>query len=581
MACRKEKDSLGEVSVPADKLWGPQTQRSLQNFQIGEDKMPWELISALALIKECCARANEELQLLAPEKSRFIQEAAGEVRRGLWKEHFPLSVWQTGSGTQTNMNVNEVIARRALQLAAKTSADMSSESGQINSGESGPGGIHPNDVERKRASSGSERINSEQQQKPASRESRLSDGGIHPNDDVNKSQSSNDAFPSAMRISLALAVGARLLPALRAFEGELKRKAKDFEAIVKIGRTHLMDAVPLTLGQEFSAFQEQIRLSRERVKSALPHLLLLPIGGTAVGTGLNTAPGFGKRVCELISEKIKEDFIKGGGPAASKGISDQAFFKESAPKQKKKRPEKKPPSRQTKKHQEAAPAGSASIEEFASFSATENKMESIAAHDALIQMSGSLKTLAVSLMKIASDIRLLASGPRCGLGELALPANEPGSSIMPGKVNPTQCEALAMVSAQAMGQDLSAALGGAMGQLQLNTFKPLIIFNLLRSVRLLSDGMNNFRKKCLSGLRANEKKIRQNLQNSLMLATALNPHIGYEKASRAALAAHKNGTSLKEEAVRLGFLTEEEFDRLAQPEKMTRPNLGRPPKSSL
>ena len=483
-ASRKERDSWGELAIPESKLWGPQTQRSLQNFQIGEDKMPWEVISALALIKECCARVNGEYQLLDPEKSRFIQEAAQEVQNGLLKDHFPLSVWQTGSGTQTNMNVNEVIARRALRIAAEKG-------------------------------------------------SRLKRGDIHPNDDVNKSQSSNDTFPSAMRISLSLAVGAKLLPALRGFEGELRRKAKTFESIVKIGRTHLMDAVPLTLGQEFSAFQEQIRFGGERIRGALPHLLLLPIGGTAVGTGLNTAPGFGEKVCALISEKAKGDF-------------------------------------QRRK------AESLFIEEFASFSSAKNKMESIAAHDALIQMSGALKTLAVSLMKIANDIRLLASGPRCGLGELILPANEPGSSIMPGKVNPTQCEALAMVSAQVMGQDLSAAVGGAMGHLQLNTFKPLIIFNLLRSVRLLSDGMNNFREKCLSGIQANKKKIQENLENSLMLVTALNPHIGYEKAALAAGAAHKNGTSLKEEALRLGFLTEEEFDRLVQPEKMTVPNLKSP-----
>ena len=476
---------MGAVSVPEDRLWGAGTQRSLENFQIGEDKMPLELVFAIALIKKCCARASEELQLLDPLKSRLIQAAAEEVRRGLWSDHFPLSVWQTGSGTQTNMNVNEVIARRAMQLAAK-----------------------------------------EAKEAKGAEEAEGLKAAIHPNDDVNKCQSSNDVFPSAMRISLSLEAGIRLLPALRAFESELGRKSKDFRDIVKIGRTHLMDAVPLTLGQEFSAFQEQIRLGGERVRAALPHLLALPIGGTAVGTGLNTAPGFAQKACSLIAEEAKSRLREAKAP-----------------------------------------------EEFAAFRPAENKMEAIASHDSLIHFGGALRSLAISLMKIANDIRLLASGPRCGLGELILPANEPGSSIMPGKVNPTQCEALSMVSAQAIGQDLGASFGGAMGHLQLNAFKPLIIFNLLRSVRLLSDGMNSFRKKCLSGIRANKGKIQAHLQNSLMLAAALNPHIGYEKAARAAQAAHKNGTSLKEETVRLGFLSAEEFDQAIQPKKMTSPNL--------
>ena len=464
MADRIESDTLGEVHIPEEKLWGAQSQRSLGNFKIGQDIMPIELIQTLALIKECCAKVNVKQGSLDSNKAQWIEKAAQEIQQGLLNEHFPLTVWQTGSGTQSNMNVNEVIANRAIQLSG----------GQVG------------------------------------------DKSIHPNDDVNKSQSSNDTFPSAMRICLYLFIQKHLLPAFNLFEKTLEKKVKEFQNIIKTGRTHLMDAVPLSLGQEFSAFQQQIIFNKERIEKSLPHLLLLPIGGTAVGTGLNSFPKFSEKVCELISKKT-------GFP----------------------------------------------------FTSAKNKFEAISSHDCIVELSGSLKTLAVSLMKMANDIRLLASGPRSGLGELILPANEPGSSIMPGKVNPTQCEALAMLCAQVIGQDLSISLGGSSGHLQLNTFKPLILFNSLRSIRLLSDGLNNFREKCLEGLKANEKKIKQHLENSLMLVTALNPHTGYDKASQIAKHAYKTNITLKESAVQLGFLTAEQFDRLVQPEKMITANLQR------
>lgn len=460
MAYRKEKDTLGEVSIPKDRLWGAQTQRSLENFKISKTRMPFPLISALALIKESCARVNSRHGLLEKEKAHWIEKAAREVREGHLKDHFPLVVWQTGSGTQTNMNVNEVIANRASQL------------------------------------------------------SKGACGSFHPNDHVNLSQSSNDTFPSAMRISTLLKAKRELLPAIDRFEQVLKKKSSDFQNIVKIGRTHLMDATPLTLGQEFSAFREQMACSGERIESALPRLLKLPLGGTAVGTGLNTFSGFGEEVCKEINKETGENF-----------------------------------------------------------QSASNKFEGQAAHDSLVQLSSSLKTFAVSLMKIANDIRLLASGPRCGLGELVLPVNEPGSSIMPGKVNPTQCEALTMVCVQVMAQDLAVSLGGSQGQLQLNAFKPLIIFNVLSSLELLSQALDSFREKCLEGLKPNKEKIKENLNRSLMLVTALNPHIGYGKAAQIAKEAFRKGTTLREEALALGFLTEEEFDAIVQPLKMTAPNL--------
>ena len=462
MAHRKESDTLGEVSIPEEKLWGAQTQRSLENFRIGNHPMVYEVIEALALIKECCARVNADLGLLDPKKAQWIQQAAKEVQSGKLKEHFPLSVWQTGSGTQTNMNVNEVIANRALQLS---------------------GG-------------------------------RVGDKSIHPNDDVNKSQSSNDTFPSAMKIAAYSLVSQSLLKSLSLFENTLSKKVKEFTNVVKIGRTHLMDAVPLTLGQEFSGYLEQIRAVREGITQTLPSLLKLPLGGTAVGTGLNTTPDFSEKASRVISEKT--------------GYS---------------------------------------------FQGANNKFAEIAAHDSLVALSGNLRGLAVAVMKIVNDIRLLGSGPRAGFGELLLPAGEPGSSIMPGKVNPTQCEALSMVCAQVMGYDVSVGFGGSMGHLELNAFKPLIIYNVITSIHLLTDGLNSFREKCLSGLKPNKERIQNLMENSLMLVTALTPHIGYDKAAQIAKSAHKEGTTLKAEAVRLGYLTEEEFDRLVRPRDMTQPNL--------
>ena len=460
---RAEQDSLGKVRIPKDKLWGAQSQRSLENFKIGQDKMPLELIHSLALIKECAAKTNAELGLLDSKKAKWIEKSAREIQEGRLNDHFPLKVWQTGSGTQSNMNVNEVIANRAAQLSGR-------ELGLRNL--------------------------------------------FHPNDDVNKSQSSNDVFPSAMRICLYVFSQKSLLPALKLFEQALKRKVIEFQKIIKTGRTHLMDAVPISVGQEFSAFHQQIVFCKKGIEERLPRLLLLPLGGTALGTGLNSAPSFGPRICKHISQKT------GFG-----------------------------------------------------FSCAKNKFESISAHDCIVELSSSFKGLAVSLMKIANDIRLLASGPRCGLGELILPANEPGSSIMPGKVNPTQCEALSMVCAQVIGQDLIVSLGGSGGHLQLNAFKPLILFNSLKSARLLSDSLNSFREKALDGLKANKQTIQKHLENSLMPVTALNPHIGYDKSAKIAKAALKNGTTLKEEASRLGFLTEKEFDRLIQPREMIRANL--------
>ena len=462
MTYRKESDTLGEVSIPAEKLWGAQTQRSLQNFRIGNHLMPYEVIEALAVIKECSARVNADLGLLDKQKAKWIQTASREIQSGKLKEHFPLSVWQTGSGTQTNMNVNEVIANRAGQLS---------------------GG-------------------------------RVGDKKIHPNDDVNKSQSSNDTFPSAMKIAVYRLVSTPLLKSLSLFETALSEKEKAFENIVKIGRTHLMDAVPLTLGQEFSGYREQIRSAKKEIKQALPSLSELALGGTAVGTGINTTPDFAEKTCEFIAEKT-------GFP----------------------------------------------------FKSANNKFAEIAAHDSLVALSGKLRVLAVAVMKIVNDIRLLAGGPRAGLGELRLPVREPGSSIMPGKVNPTQCEALSMVCAHVMGADVSVGLGGAMGHLELNTFKPLIIYNLITSLHLLTDGLNSFRENCLSDLQADEKRIQNFMENSLMLVTALTPQIGYDKSAEIAKSAHLRGTTLKEEAVRLKYLTEKEFDRLVCPKDMIRPNL--------
>lgn len=464
MEFRTESDSFGEIKVPAEKYWAAQTQRSIENFKIGHDRFPREMIRALGILKKASARANEQLGLLPKEKSKVIQSAADEVIAGKLDDQFPLVIWQTGSGTQTNMNANEVIANRAIELM---------------------GG-------------------------------RIGGKGIHPNDDVNKAQSSNDTFPTAMHIAVTEEVHHKLLPALREIEQSFARKVKEFKDIIKIGRTHLMDATPLTLGQEFSGYHMQIVHNIERINNTLPHLYELALGGTAVGTGLNTHPDFALLSAKLIAEETKLPFIS-----------------------------------------------------------AKNKFEALATHDALVELSGALKTVAVSLMKIANDIRLMGSGPRSGFGELLLPENEPGSSIMPGKVNPTQCEALTMVCAQAIGNDTAVTVGGMQGHFELNVFKPMIVFNVLNSIRLLGDAMNGFRVNCLDGIKANERNIKKHLENSLMLVTALNPHIGYDNAAKIAKTAHKNGTTLKEEALKSGLIDAKKFDDVVRPEDMIGPMKGK------
>lgn len=449
------------MKLPEGRYYGSQTARSLLNFDIGIEKIPRELVVAFGFLKKAAALVNQELSLLSEEKASLIVQAAEEIIEGKLDEHFPLSVWQTGSGTHTNMNVNEVIANRAIEQA---------------------GGV----------------IGSKTP--------------VHPNDDVNKSQSSNDAFPAAMHIATAAAITDKLLPAVEALANLLKKKTREFSNIVKIGRTHLMDAVPLTLGQEFSGYAEQIERGRKRISQCLPRLHELSLGGTAVGTGLNTHPQF----AELVAKKI----------ADLTGLP---------------------------------------------FVTAENKFEALAAHDTMVETSGALKTLAVSLTKIANDIRWLSSGPRCGIGELAIPANEPGSSIMPGKVNPTQCEAVTMITAQVMGNDTTITFCGASGNFELNVYKPVIIYNLLQSVRLLTDGCRSFGEKCAAGITANESVIDRHVQNSLMLVTALNPYIGYDKAAQIAKKAHVEGTTLKDATVALGFLSAKEFDNIVVPAKMTGP----------
>jgi len=449
---------MGQVEVPADRYWGAQTARSLANFRIGDERMPSEIIRALGILKLAAARTNADLGVLPEPTSKLIRQAAQEVIDGRLDEHFPLVVWQTGSGTQTNMNANEVIANRAIELAG----------GEIGSKDP-----------------------------------------VHPNDHVNRGQSSNDTFPTAMHIAAAERIVHGLLPSMRHLRNVLAGKAEEFAEIVKIGRTHLMDAVPLTLGQEFSAYAHQIGKDIERVESTLPDLYELAIGGTAVGTGLNTHPEFANRTAAAIAEITGLPFV-------------------SAP----------------------------------------NFFEALAAHDAVVQTSGALKTTAVSLMKIGNDIRLLGSGPRTGLGEITLPANEPGSSIMPGKVNPTQVEALTMVAAQVIGNDVSIAVGGSGGQLELNVFKPMMIYNLLQSTRLLGDACRSFADNCVAGIEPNRDRIKELLDRSLMLVTALNPEIGYDNAAKVAKKAHADGTTLKEAAVELGLLTAERFDELVRPEEM-------------
>ena len=458
---RIESDSMGKVEVPADRYWGAQTQRSLQNFKIGGERMPPALVRALGIQKQASARANMALGTLDAKLGAAIVEAAGEVINGKLADEFPLVVWQTGSGTQTNMNANEVISNRAIEILG----------GEIGS------------------------------KKP-----------IHPNDHVNMGQSSNDSFPTAMHIAAVEEIERRLIPALAALHQALSAKAVEFQPIIKIGRTHLQDATPVTLGQEFSGYAKQVEYGIARVRTALPRLYQLAQGGTAVGTGLNARKGF--------AEKFAEE------AAAITGLP---------------------------------------------FVTAENKFEALAAHDALVEASGALNTLAASFMKIANDIRLLGSGPRCGIGEIHLPENEPGSSIMPGKVNPTQSEAMTMVAAQVMGNHVTVTVAGATGHFELNVFKPVIIFNVLQSIRLLADAADSFTRNCVVGIEANTARIEKLLYESLMLVTALNPHIGYDNAAKVAKKAHAEDTTLKEAAIALGLLTAEQFDQWIKPEDMIGP----------
>ena len=461
MDFRLESDSMGGIKVPANKYYGAQTARSLMNFKIGGETMPKELIRAFGILKKVAALVNKELGLLPEEKVNLIVKAADEIIEGKLDEHFPLVVWQTGSGTQTNMNVNEVISNRAIEIA---------------------GGVMGS-------------------KKP-----------IHPNDDVNKAQSSNDTFPAAMHIAAAEEIHRRLIPMVTKLRDALNDKSESFRNIIKIGRTHLMDAVPLTLQQEFSGYVQQLTNGLERINGCLPRLYELALGGTAVGTGLNTHPIFAEKSAQKIAELTGKPFVS-----------------------------------------------------------ARNKFEALAAHDAMVELSGVLKTLAAGLMKIANDIRWLGSGPRCGIGELILPENEPGSSIMPGKVNPTQSEAMTMVCAQVFGNDVTVNIGGASGNFELNVFKPVIIFNVLQSIRLLSDACESFTDNCVYGIQANEININKYVENSLMLVTALNPKIGYDNSAKVAKKAFKENKTLKEAAIELDLLTAEEFDEIVKPEKMIGP----------
>jgi fumarate hydratase class II len=458
MTTRIERDSMGEIEVPADRLWGAQTQRSLSNFRISFERMPIELVYALSLVKKACALVNGELGVLDGDKATAIAAAADEVLDGGHDEEFPLVVWQTGSGTQTNMNVNEVLANRASEILG---------------GERGS--------------------------------SRL----VHPNDEVNLGQSSNDVFPTAMHVAAATAIRGRVIPSVTAHRDAWAAKAKAHLDVVKIGRTHLMDATPITVGQVFSGYVSQLDHGLGHLADALPHLCELALGGTAVGTGLNAHPEMAALAAERISALTGHPFA-------------------TAP----------------------------------------NKFEALAANDAIVHAHGALKTLAVSLWKIANDVRLLASGPRSGIGELVLPANEPGSSIMPGKVNPTQCEAMTMLSAQVIGNDAAVTVGGAMGNFELNVMKPLLISNFLTSARLIADGCDSFRENCVAGLEIDAERIRKNLEGSLMLVTALTPHIGYDDAARIAKRAHETGTTLREAAIELDLVTGEQFDEWVVPGDM-------------
>lgn len=460
MEYRIEKDTMGEVKVPADKYWGAQTERSRNNFKIGPAAtMPLDVVHGFAYLKKAAAHTNCELGVLSGEKRDLISKACDEILTGMHDDQFPLVIWQTGSGTQSNMNVNEVVSNRAHVIAG----------GKLGEGTS----------------------------------------PVHPNDDVNKSQSSNDTFPTGMHIAAYKKVIEVTIPGVEELHATLDAKAKAFNDVVKIGRTHLMDATPLTLGQEFSGYASQLEHGLRALKNTLPHLAEIALGGTAVGTGINTPPGYSELVAKKIAEFTGLPFVT-----------------------------------------------------------AENKFEALAAHDAIVEAHGALKRLAVSLNKIANDIRLLASGPRSGIGEIIIPANEPGSSIMPGKVNPTQCEALTMVCAQVMGNDVAITVGGAQGHYELNVFKPLMAANFLQSAELIGDACVSFNDNCAVGIEPNHKNLDENLKKSLMLVTALNTHIGYEKAAKIAKTAHENGTTLKEEALNLGYLTAEEFDSWVDPLKM-------------
>ncbi len=459
---RIETDSIGEIEVPADKYWGAQTQRSLQNFKIGGETMPAPLVRALGIQKKAAALTNIELGSLDQKIGEAITKAADEVIDGTLADEFPLVVWQTGSGTQSNMNANEVIANRAIEMLG--------------------GAIGSKDP-------------------------------VHPNDHVNMGQSSNDTFPTAMHIAAVEQISHELIPALQHLNKALSAKSEEFSDIVKIGRTHLQDATPLTLGQEFSGYAQQIENGISRIQNSLPWLQELAQGGTAVGTGINTKAGFAEKFAANVSKITEIPFMSAA-----------------------------------------------------------NKFEALAAHDALVSMSGELNTVAASLMKIANDIRLLGSGPRCGIGELSLPANEPGSSIMPGKVNPTQCEAMTMVCTQVVGNHMSVTFAGSQGHFELNVFKPVIIYNVLQSIRLIADASNSFTDNCVQGIEANTQRIETLMNESLMLVTALNPHIGYDASAKIAKKAHVDGTSLKEAGVALGLLTEEQFDAWIDPVSMTKPS---------
>ena len=461
MSFRTEKDTMGEIEVPSDRYWGAQTQRSLQNFKIGGEQFPRGFIRAYGLVKQVAAEVNIEIGVLDKDLGKAIGEAAQEVIDGKLDDHFPLVVWQTGSGTQTNMNFNEVIANRAIEMSG---GEMGSQS------------------------------------------------PVHPNDHVNKSQSTNDTFPSAINIAAAMQINEHLLPKVKGLRDALTAKAEEFSKIVKLGRTHLQDATPLTLGQEFSGYASQLDHALTAVENALPHLYELAWGGTAVGTGLNAPEGYAEKVADRIAEKTGLPF-------------------KTAP----------------------------------------NKFEAMGAHDSAVEMSGALKTMAASLNKIANDIRWLASGPRSGIGEISLPSNEPGSSIMPGKVNPTQAEAITMVAAQVMGNDTTLTVAGASGNFELNVFRPVIAFNLLQSVKLLGDAADSFSVNCVAGIEPNLERIDGNLRNSLMLVTALTPHIGYDKAAEVAKKAHADNSTLRDTIEKLGYMSGEEFDEKVKPEEMVSP----------